>query len=305
VKDFLKTSSFKVLIIAIVVLLGLIIYTASAGGSFLANLLGFASSPMQSIATEATDGVMEFLDLDGMSKDELKELILSLQQENATLREATVTISDLQQENRQLREQLEIKEDAPDTEMMAASVIGRDPSDMFYGFSIDKGSLAGISVGDPVITRYGLVGVVTQAYATTSKVSCILSEDVKVGAVCKKDGTTESGVVVSDIQLASSGLVRMEYLASDTKVEKGDIITTSGAGGNFPENLIIGEVQSVAKSDNDISYYAIVKPYEDLKNVEEVQVILNFPGKGEDTTNQVPVASPEPGENSEDAEAGK
>ena len=44
-KDFFKTSSFKVLMIAVVVLLGLIIYTATAGGSVLANMLGFVSSP--------------------------------------------------------------------------------------------------------------------------------------------------------------------------------------------------------------------------------------------------------------------
>ena len=49
-------------------------------------------------------------------------------------------------------------------------MIGRDPSDVFYGFSIDKGTLSGIAVGDPVITQRGLVGIVTQAYATTSKV---------------------------------------------------------------------------------------------------------------------------------------
>ena len=53
-KDFFKSSSFKVLIITVVVLLGLIIFTASAGGSFLASLLGFVSSPMQGVATTVT-----------------------------------------------------------------------------------------------------------------------------------------------------------------------------------------------------------------------------------------------------------
>ena len=51
-KDFFKTSSFKVLAIAVVVLLGLIIYTATAGGSLLASLLGFVTSPMQSVSTQ-------------------------------------------------------------------------------------------------------------------------------------------------------------------------------------------------------------------------------------------------------------
>ena len=59
-RDFLKAGSFKVLIITVVVLLGLIIYTASAGGSLIASILGFVSTPMQSVATDLTDGVTEF-----------------------------------------------------------------------------------------------------------------------------------------------------------------------------------------------------------------------------------------------------
>ena len=300
-KDFFKTSSFKVLMIAVVVLLGLIIYTATAGGSVLANMLGFVSSPMQSISTKAAGSVKNFIDLEGLSMDELRQMISELETENAELLQQLVDYYDLQQENEQLKVQLDISKDLPDQEMEAASVIGRDPSDVFYGFSIDKGTLSGIAVGDPVITQRGLVGIVTQAYATTSKVSCILSEEVKVGAISKKH--SESGVVTSNIQSAASGLVRMNYLSGDTELEKGDIITTSGSGSIYPEGLIIGEVQSIEKSENDISQYAVVKPYEDLKNVTDVFVITNFPGKGDEGT-EIPLASPGP-ENSEDAEAKK
>ncbi len=304
-RDFFKASSFKVLVITVVVLLGIIIYTASAGGSFLANILGFVSSPMQSIATETVDGALSFVDLDGLSREELKAMISDLQAENSTLREGQVKLYDLEQENEQLKEQLNIAESAPDTEMLSASVIGRDPGDVFYGFSINKGTLAGISVGDPVITKQGLVGIVTQAYATTSKVTCILSENVKIGAICKKeDGYSESGVITSNIQTAAGGLVRMDYLSNETKIEPGDIIVTSGSASIYPENLIIGSVQSVEKSENDISCYAVVKPYEDIRSVKEVHIILNFPGKGEEREEIPPVVSGDP-QNNEDAEAGK
>ena len=276
-KDFFKTSSFKVLVIAAVVLLGLIIYTASAGSSFLANMLGFVSSPMQGISTNVTDSVKEFIDLDGMSKDELKQLCEQYNTENAKLRGQLVDYQETLQENERLKTQLEIKEEAPDNEMTSASVIGRDPNDMFYGFSIDKGYLAGVSVDDPVITQNGLVGIVTQVYATTSKVTCILSEDVKVAAMSKELG--ESGVITSNIQMANSGTLRMDYLTNKTELKAGDLITTSGAGGVYPKDLIIGQVESVEQADYDISKYAVVKPYENLKTVKDVFVITNFPGK--------------------------
>lgn len=276
-KDFFKTSSFKVLVIAAVVLLGLIIYTASAGSSFLANMLGFVSSPMQGISTNVTDSVKEFIDLDGMSKDELKQLCEQYNTENAKLRGQLVDYQETLQENERLKTQLEIKEEAPDNEMTSASVIGRDPNDMFYGFSIDKGYLAGVSVDDPVITQNGLVGIVTQVYATTSKVTCLLSEDVKVAAMSKELG--ESGVITSNIQMANSGTLRMDYLTNKTELKAGDLITTSGAGGVYPKDLIIGQVESVEQADYDISKYAVVKPYENLKTVKDVFVITNFPGK--------------------------
>lgn len=278
-KDFFKTSSFRVLLIAVVVLLGLIIYTATAGGSFLASLLGFVSSPMQSIATDVTGNVTEFLDLDGYSKDELKELVGVLQEEKAQLEDQLVDYETLKQENDQLKTQLGLEEEKPENELRAASVIGRDPNDVFYGFSIDQGTLSGVTQGAPVITDKGLVGVVTQAYATTSKVACLLSEDVKVAAWSPK--RQESGVITSDIATAGTGLLRLSYLSGSTQVQEGDIITTSGEGGSYPQGLKIGTVQSVEKSENDISQYAVIRPFEDLTTVKEVFVITDFPGKGE------------------------
>ena len=291
-KDFFKTSSFKVLAIAVVVLLGLIIYTASAGGSFLANMLGFVTSPMQSVSTNTTGAVTEFIDLDNMSRDELKSMLESLSQENAELHQKLVDYENTLKENEQLKVQLQITEEEPENTLRSATVIGRDPNDVFYGFSIDKGTMSGVETGDPVITQNGLVGIVSQAYATTSKVTCILSEDVKVSAVAPARG--ESGVISSDVTTASAGLLRMSYLSGDTQVQPGDIITTSGAGSTYPADIIIGEVQSVSKADNDISQYAMVRPYEDLTAVEDVFVIIDFPGAGEET--EIPVEEDPQGE---------
>lgn len=295
-KDFLKGSSFKVLIITVVVLLGLIIYTASAGGSLIASVLGFVSTPMQSVATDITGNVTEFLDLDGFTKDELKGLVSALQEENSALQDKLIDYTQTKQENERLKVQLHISEQAPETEMRSAAVIGRDPNDPFSGFSIGIGTLSGVSEGDPVITDRGLVGIVTQAYATTSKVDCLLSEDVKVAAV--SIDKQESGIIGCNITMAGSGLLRLSVLPGNTAIAEGDIITTSGAGGVYPANLKIGTVQSVEKSETDVSKYAVVLPFEDLASVKEVQVIISFPGQGEDET----AAEPGPGDSEEDGE---
>ena len=295
-RDFLRGSSFKVLIITAVVLLGLIIYTASAGGSLIASILGFVSTPMQSVATDLTDGDTEFLDIDGLTKDELKDLVSILQEENSQLYDKLIDYTQMKQENERLKVQLHIAEQEPENEMRSAAVIGRDPNDPFSGFSIGIGTLSGVSEGDPVITDRGLVGVVTRAYATTSKVECLLSENVSVAAV--SIDKHESGLIGCNITMASSGLLRLDYLTGETALVEGDIITTSGGGGVYPPNLKIGTVQSVEKSETNVSKYAVVRPFEDLASVKEVQVIISFPGQGEDDAD----SQPGPDDSEEDAE---
>ena len=216
-------------------------------------------------------------------------MVGALQEENAQLEDQLVAYEELQQENEQLKTQLGLEEEEPENELRSASVIGRDPNDVFYGFSIDAGTLSGVSVGDPVITDQGLVGVVTQAYATSSKVTCLLSEDVHVAAWSPK--RQESGVIESDVTSASTGVLRLNYLSGDTQIQEGDIIATSGEGGAFPQGLKIGTVARVEKSENDISRFAVIQPFEDLTKVQEVYVVVDFPGKGEGAPQEEPEAS--------------
>ena len=278
-----STRTFKILIVAVVVLLGVLIYSLSAGSSLFSNLFGTVSAPLLTAGTNMTEGAKEFVDLDGMSKDELQALYTELLEENRTLREQLVDYYEVKAENASYENILSVKEAMPDLELTAASVVGRDPGDVFYDFTIDRGSLSGISTGDAVITEMGVVGVVEEVYATSSRVRSILSEETQIGAVAKETG--ESGVISSDIQFANSGKVRLNYLTRDTQIQPGAIVTTSGAGGMFPSDLLIGRVDSVERSNADSSYYAIVTPY--------VFVITAFDGKGDVQAN-LPEPSPSP-----------
>lgn len=285
------TRSFKILMVAVVVLIGLVIYGLSAGSSIFSNLFGTVSSPLLTAGTSMTEGTKEFIHLDGMSKEELKTLYMELSEENRKLREQLVDYCEVKAENASYENILSVKSAMPDLELTAASVVGRDPGDVFYDFTINRGYLSGISEGDAVITEMGVVGVVEEVYATSSRVRSILSEKTQIGAVAKESG--ESGVISSDIQFANSGKVRMNYLTRDTQVQAGAIVTTSGAGGMFPSDLLIGRVDSVERSNSDSSFYAIITPYVDVKTVSDVFVITDFEGKGDVQAN-LPEPSPSP-----------
>ena len=276
------SKNFKILMIAVVVLLGVLVYGLNAGTSVFSNVFGTVSAPLLTAGTNTTEGAKEFLNLDGMSKEELKALYNDLSEENHKLREQLVDYYTLKDENASYENILSVKKAMPDLQLAAGSVVGRDPNDVFGDFTINCGGLAGVSVGDAVITETGVVGVVEEVYAASSRVRSILSEKTQIGATDKS--CKESGVVTSDIQFANSGKVKMRYLTRDTEVQPGSIITTSGAGGVFPGDLLIGRVDSVERSNADSSYYAILTPYVDVTEVTDVFVVTDFDGKGDVTT---------------------
>ena len=66
------SKNFKILMIAVVVLLGVLVYGLNAGTSVFSNVFGTVSAPLLTAGTNTTEGAKEVLNLDGMSKEELK-----------------------------------------------------------------------------------------------------------------------------------------------------------------------------------------------------------------------------------------
>ncbi|NLG91976.1 MAG: rod shape-determining protein MreC [Clostridiales bacterium] len=278
-KDYFHTTSFKILIAVIFILFGLMLFTASNDSSFTKNLISLVSTPMQKVSTVITNNAAVAAQSVTRSNDELMAENAALKKQVAELNQKLIKYYTYQQENAQLRKFLELKNENRDFKPVSAAVIGRDPNDLFYNFQIDKGTSSGISVNDPVITENGVVGWISSANTSYSSVTTILSADTKISAIDKVN--RDSGVISSNIKLADSGLLKLSYLAAGTTVKEGDIIVTSGLGGVYPRNLAIGTVTAVKNDPYDVSLYAEVKPFVDVKSVRDVMVITSFEGQGQ------------------------
>ncbi|MCI1966087.1 MAG: rod shape-determining protein MreC [Oscillospiraceae bacterium] len=294
-KDVFHSAGFKILIIVIFVLLGLMLATAGTGGSFLSDTFGFLSTPMERVSTLVTNNAAETAQSATQSKEELKAENDRLKQQVEDLNRKLINYYTYQQENAQLKKFLELKNENKDFQPVSAAVIARDPSNRFYQFTIDQGSLAGIAVYDPVITESGVAGWVSSVSANYSRVTTILSPDTKIGAIDKLN--RESGIVGTDVKLADRGIVKLNYLLAGTTVKAGDIVVTTGLGGIYPRDLAIGTVQSVKNDPYDVSLYAEITPFVDVKTVRDVMVITDFQGQGEalddDTAPSAPASSQE------------
>jgi rod shape-determining protein MreC len=278
-KDFLHSNGFKVLLAVIFIMFGLMLYTASTGSSIFSNLMGFISAPMQKVSTVVANNANETAKNATLDANQLKAEYDELKKKNEDLNNKLVDYYQIKQENEQYKSILGLKSQHKDYQLVSAAVIGRDPNDLFYNFSVDKGSLDGVKVNDPVVTSAGLVGYVSSVNATYCKITTILSADTSIGASDKV--TRDSGVVSSNIKLADQGLTKMGYLDANTKVKSGDIIVTSGLGGIYPKDLLIGTVTEVKNEEYDVSLCATVKPFVDVKSVHDVFIITKFVGQGE------------------------
>lgn len=297
-KDFLHAKSFKILIAVIFILFGLMLYTASSGGSIVTNILGTISVPMQRVSTIITNNAAEAAEPVTQSKEQLLAENDALKKQVTELTNKLVNYNKYKLENAQLRKYLELKNENRDFKPVPAAVIERDPNAV-NTFKIDKGSNSGIVKNDPVITDAGVVGFISSVNANYSTVTTILSPDTNISALVTTAGDPakgeearrDSGVVSTNVKLADKGLIKLGLLAADTKAKAGDIVTTSGLGGVYPSGLPVGKVLSVKNEQYDVSLYAELEPFVNVKTVRDVMVITDFEGQGEALDASTPAES--------------
>ena len=152
----------------------------------------------------------------------------------------------------------------------AAAVIGRDPSPFLHYVIINAGSNDGVLRGMPVVTNQGLVGRIDAVIADAARVQLITDPGSKVN-VRLQNAETEASLVGS-----VTGDLTLELIPQDFDIEQGDLVLTSGLGGGYPPDLIIGQVVNIRSRDFDLFQQATVQPVVDFNRLQIVLIIINF-----------------------------
>lgn len=271
-KEFLKSNSVKVFLSTVFVVIALSVFSSSIQSNLLSSTVNSITYPLSRVSAAGAND-------DNRSIEEIKAENEQLKEENAKLRKQLVNYYDTLTENARLWKFYDLKKENPQFDMVPSTVLRRDANDDFYSFTLDKGTTSDISVNDPVVSQNGLVGWVSEVDQSTCKVVTILSPQTNVGAIDNK--SSDTGIVTGDAKYCDDNLTTFSKLPADHKVKKGDIITTTGISGLYPQGLIIGEIKELCYDTYNTSYFAVVKPFDDIRELSELAIITNFTGQGE------------------------
>lgn len=264
-----------VLSVAVVaaVLLSVMSYL-SATSAPLPNLAGIVASPFRSASAAVSETFRRwtgyFTEVDGLREENarLKKQIADMEE---TVRQAQAD----RDENVRLREVAKLREQRRDLYLESARVLVQDSSNWYSQLTINKGASQDISVGDCVVTEEGyLLGVVTETGSNWSTIRTILDSETSIGALVFRSGG--SAMAQGDFALMSQGRLSLTYLGTEPDVVAGDLIVTSGLGGYYPSQLVIGYVEEVRTSENGMSQYAVLRPEMELDGLVQVYVVTSF-----------------------------
>jgi rod shape-determining protein MreC len=258
------------IVLAIVIgVVGLIVLSLSG---YLSLIIGKAASPIIGVESWIATRYVAFRDFLTVPRDvnTLRQQNAALENEVSQLESQVLELEQQLSETQILYALLDYARTAPENKYVAASVIGKDPSPFMSYIIIDHGSDDGILYGMPVVTQQGLVGKVVAVTATAARVQLITDANSVVNITLTDAGV--SGQVGGSV----TGDLALEMVSSSAEVLEGDIVLTSGLGGSFPSDIMVGQILSPSKSENDLYYSAIVQPAVDFNSLDAVLVITNF-----------------------------
>lgn len=177
------------------------------------------------------------------------------------------TLEKFRQENQVLREALGFQAESR-LKLVPAQVIVYDLFNADQKVTLNRGSDHKVAVGDAVVVAGPvLVGVITSVSRDTSLMDLVSSSAVVVNAQTAVG--TATGVVRGEHGL---GLL-LDLVSQKEALKTGERVTTSGLGGAFPANLLVGTIGEIRSRSSELFQKASVVPAANYRNIRVVFIV--------------------------------
>ena len=137
--------------------------------------------------------------------------------------------------------------------------------------TINRGYIDGIEPEMGVIDQNGVVGIVNVVGPHADRVISLLNPHMRLS--CKLKSNNFYGSLVWDGK--SPQFAVLEELPKHVKFHKGDTIVTSGYSAVFPEGIIVGTVEGLARDMSDSFVSLRIKLTTNFSQLSSVRIITN------------------------------
>jgi rod shape-determining protein MreC len=181
-------------------------------------------------------------------------------------------IAGLRRENERLRSALAISSAAPSS-VGWARIMARDPLNWHRSIMISAGEDRGVEISAPVLglqeDRLAVIGRVIEVGGKASKVLLLTDERSEIAAYLPE--ANAEGLVEG----RGSGLLRMNYLPPEGKLEVGSPVYTSPTSATFGRDMLIGTISRIFPRDPFLQFQSVeVTPAVRASALKEIMVLV-------------------------------
>lgn len=265
-----STPNRLTLFVLSVVFCGVLIGVSASG--VLGPIEGLVATPLNWLSSAFTRlGVAingGFDDVQGY--EELQEYVGELEVAFSKVQTEVVALREIASDYERLARLVDYAGTRSNEEVIAADVINRETISALRTILINRGSRDNVRKEMPVVTENGLVGRVIEVSADAARVLLVNSEASFIS------GRLQLSRVEGTVNGLPGGTMRMSMLEQNAQVSIGDLVLTSGLGGNLPPDIVIGQVTSTRQFESSVEQTAEIRSLIDFDRLEIVLVITSF-----------------------------
>lgn len=176
----------------------------------------------------------------------------------------------LQVENQQLRDLLGLRPRLV-VETVAAEVMYETPDSYTRRVVLDKGQVAGVQPGSPVMDELGVLGQVTRVQPFSSEVTLLSDRDQAIPVMVLRTGARS--VAFGDASNLRPDGMELRFMSNDTDVQVGDELVTSGVDGVYMAGLPVATVVEVERRSQSPFMRIYCEPKARLDGARHVMVL--------------------------------
>ena len=272
-KHFFSTRVRVVIIVALLLAVGLTVVGDLTNLNIGDMLVKGILTPIRTGASRLTDQAQQLYNY-MFRYESLVAENESLKEQIAQLEEDARMADSISRENDRLRDALSMKEAREDFNLVDCYIISRSSQEWSSTFTVNRGSAAGIQTGLCVVTANSeVVGLVSEVGPNYAVVRSVMDSSLEISATIASSGY--NGMVQGGYASGLQGLLRMDYLPSNSVIRNNDQVVTSGST-VYPRNLIIGYVVDADFDDTGVAKYALLKPAVNVGELEQVFVVTAY-----------------------------